>query len=481
MKKKISLRWFLFFSFIAVFFNPSASVSAVQPQAILLQSSEVTAYDLIVAMNTLRVSNGLPALVEDPIINAVAQSTAEIMAANQMSWHIGDVRGRIAAAGYGGGATVWATENFAVGQSLGIDEIMLMWSDASHMIPAVNPAYCNVGAGVAKAANGSTYFILQAAYTSARACGEYKPPVDTTPQPGGTPGESAPPLVPQIIIPVKIATPDADGKIFHVVEAGQSFWSIAVAYKITIKDIEIWNNLSRESKLQIGQRLFIPGSNTAGYATPTPVGMVLISIPDADGKVIHTVEAYQTLSTIAQAYKITVDRILNLNGWQVDWPLQIGQKLLISPGFVTPSPTPRPLTAIERLTPASDGKYYHVISSGENLSWIANYYGISVTNLMAWNGLNASSILIPDQKLILQVTLPATATPTLGAAVTMLPVSTLASTPTPSQSPTQANANPTASGSSDVSGGGTPVFWLLPVGLVASGLVLVVFLSRKKQ
>jgi LysM repeat protein len=280
---------------------------------------------------------------------------------------------------------------------------------------------------------------------------------------------------------VKIATPDADGKIFHVVEAGQSFWSIAVAYKITIKDIEIWNNLSRESKLQIGQRLFIPGSNTAGYATPTPVGMVLISIPDADGKVIHTVEAYQTLSTIAQAYKITVDRILNLNGWQVDWPLQIGQKLLISPGFVTPSPTPRPLTAIERLTPASDGKYYHVISSGENLSWIANYYGISVTNLMAWNGLNASSILIPDQKLILQVTLPATATPTLGAAVTMLPVSTLASTPTPSQSPTQANANPTASGSSDVSGGGTPVFWLLPVGLVASGLVLVVFLSRKKQ
>ena len=76
---------------------------------------QVTAFDLIIAMNTLRASNGLPPLVEDPIINAVAQSTAETMAANNMSSHIGDVRGRLQAAGYGGGAQVWATENFAVG------------------------------------------------------------------------------------------------------------------------------------------------------------------------------------------------------------------------------------------------------------------------------------------------------------------------------------------------------------------------------
>ena len=65
----------------------------------LAQSGEVTRSDLILAMNTLRVSNGLPPLIEDPIINSVAQATAEIMAANYMSWHIGDVRGRIQAAG----------------------------------------------------------------------------------------------------------------------------------------------------------------------------------------------------------------------------------------------------------------------------------------------------------------------------------------------------------------------------------------------
>jgi uncharacterized protein YkwD len=112
------------------------------------QSGAVSRSELILAMNTLRVSHGLPALIADPIVNAVAQATAEIMAANNMSWHMGNVRGRIAAAGYGGGATVWATENFAVGH-MSIDEIMQVWADPEHMRPAVNPAYCHVGAGVA--------------------------------------------------------------------------------------------------------------------------------------------------------------------------------------------------------------------------------------------------------------------------------------------------------------------------------------------
>ena len=122
------------------------------------------------------------------------------MAASNMSWHIGDVRGRIAAAGYGGGNTVWATENFAVG-TMTVDRVMQAWADPDHMRPAVNPAYCHVGAGVAQAANGRVYYILQAAYTSGQACGEYKSAT------GDDPGDSSniPPPVSQIIIPVKVA------------------------------------------------------------------------------------------------------------------------------------------------------------------------------------------------------------------------------------------------------------------------------------
>src|SRR5688572_3275730 len=259
------LVWFVLLIFGMGAFHPSQAVKAEEVQ--LAPPKQVSAYELILAMNTLRVSYGLPALIEDPIVNAVAQSTAATMAANNMSWHIGDVRGRIAAAGYGSGGTVWATENFAVSHGgMGIDEIMAAWADPDHMRPAVTAAYCHVGAGAAQTSDGRIYYILQAAYVSGQECGS------SSPSSGGTaqPGVVVPNPVSQLIIPVKISTPDAEGKIFHEVRAGQSFWSIAIAYQITIHDLEVWNNVSRNTPLQAGQRLFIPDENTAGYATPTP-------------------------------------------------------------------------------------------------------------------------------------------------------------------------------------------------------------------
>ena len=142
--------------------------------------------------------------------------------------------------------------------------------------------------------------------------------------------------------------------------------------------------------------------------------MIVPSTPDAEGRIIHTVQPYNNLIKIAEAYNVTVDTILALNSWKTDWPLQVGQKLVISPGNVTPSPTPHPLTPVEKLTPAVDGNYYHIVQSGETLSWIAGLYKIALGDLMAANGLNNASIIIPGQKLLLQVTPPVTATYTPG-------------------------------------------------------------------
>ncbi len=422
MRKIKILSCVLLASLLLGVLQPARETQAAAPAA--HSQSSVTAYDLILATNTLRVSYGLPALIEDPIVNAVAQWTADYMAANLLTWHIGDVRGRIANAGYGAGGTVWATENFATGGDMSIDFIMQVWSDADHMRPVVNPAYCHVGAGVAKASNGQTYYVLQAAYTSEHACGEYYDPINgipTLPAGGGTPAP-----VSQWIVPVVIATPDAEGKIYHIVAVGQSFWSIAIAYKITIQDLEVWNNISRNTPLIVRQRLFIPSANTEGYATPTPVGMVVPSTPAPDGKIVHTVQPYNTLTTIAAAYGVTIDTLLALNGWQADWPLSIGQTLIIAPSRVTPSPTPRPLTPLERLTPAADGKYYHTVQSGETLTWIASLYETTVANLMAWNWLTGASVIQPGQRLLLQVTPPPTLTytprpPTLTPTHTPLP------------------------------------------------------------
>ena len=229
---------------------------------------QVSGYDLIAAMNVLRMSYGNAPLIEDPIVNAVAQTTAEIMAAGQLSWHIGDVKGRLAAAGYGGGRTVFATENFAIGSAnITIDEIMVMWADFEHMRPATTSHYCHVGAGTATASNGMTYFILQAAYISGQPC-EGQSPMPTL-RPGETPVAYGP------ITPVELVEPDQDGNYLHTVKPGQSFWSIAVAYGVTIKDILRWNNLPENYVLRTGDKLFIAGPDSQGMFTPTPRGNMI--------------------------------------------------------------------------------------------------------------------------------------------------------------------------------------------------------------
>jgi len=430
------------------------------------QSSTVSPGDLILAMNTLRVSNGLPALISDPVVNSVAQTTADIMAASNMSWHIGDVRGRIAAAGYGGGATVWATENFAVG-NLGIDEIMQMWADPDHMRPATNPAYCHVGAGVSQAADGSYYYVLQAAYTSSKACGPYVYDPGTT---GGSANTNPP--VSQIIIPVQVATPDADGRIYHIVRSGQSFWSIAIAYQITIHDLEVWNNLSRANDLVVGQKLFIPSAGTEGYATPTPAWHVTTATPDPEGKIVHEVQPYQALILIAGAYNVNVDTILNLNNWQVDWPLQVGQNLLISTGDETADT----LSAIEKLTPDSDGFYYHTVKDGEYMAWIADLYDISLGELLDWNGLASESIIQPGQRLFLPVTPPPTrtSTPTQAAAAatpTRIPPT---STPAPGTTPLPTSMNPTPASTPKPGSASTGLLIALLVVLVGTAAFILV-------
>ncbi|NLW71523.1 MAG: LysM peptidoglycan-binding domain-containing protein [Chloroflexi bacterium] len=388
--------------------------------------AEVSPWELIAAMNSLRVANGLPALLEDPIINAVAQSTAQIMADTLASWHIGNVSGRIQAAGYGGGGRVIATENFAVGSdSVTLDNIMFnYWNDPDHMLPAVTPSYCHIGAGSAKASNGMTYYVLQAASVAGQPCGSASYP--SNPSNPASPGSPSVPSVPQIIIPVEKVEPNADGNYVHIVKSGQSFWSIAVAYKVTGDQIRSWNNLPQSYILQPGDKLTILGPNAQNYATPPPANQVILATPEPDGRIVHTVKVFQNLEIISNAYSVTVNDLLRLNNWQIDWPLQINQKILVKAPHWTPTPTERPLTPIERLTPAADGRYYHHVKEGQNVGWIAGYYGISVDELLAWNSLTKLSIIYPGDKLLLNVTPPATATPV----------------PTPTLTPEPATATP---------------------------------------
>ncbi len=291
----------------------------------------VSAYDLINLINGMRSGNGLGALSVDSSLMACAQSTAETMAASHMTWHIGNVSGRASSFGYNNYNTCFATENFMAGtSSTTISQIAASWSDSTHMIPAQSSSYCHIGAGVASANDGMVYFVVQAAYPAGVAgCGFSKST--------GNAGNSS--VVPGIIKAVATVTPNAEGNIFHQVEEGQTLWSISEAYKVSIADIQAWNNLHNSTALSLGQQLYIPSQTEAGR-TPTPhVELTVFPTMDTEGKFIHVVEEGDTLWSISELWSVPLDLIYQKNSLNSESSIGLGWEIEIP---VTPTNTPIP-------------------------------------------------------------------------------------------------------------------------------------------
>jgi LysM repeat protein len=79
---------------------------------------------------------------------------------------------------------------------------------------------------------------------------------------------SVPPLNPlatattEQIETVLTSTPNPDGSVTHEVQPGQSLWAIAVAYGITINDLNTMNSLGNNPVVKVGQKLMIIGASS---------------------------------------------------------------------------------------------------------------------------------------------------------------------------------------------------------------------------
>lgn len=218
-------------------------------------ASSVTASDLINLVNSLRTANGLPALTVNSILMGTAQGTAETMASYGSCTHLGNVSGRVSNAGYGGGSTVFATENIACGYVATISDIQGWWSDSMHMLPMTNSAYTDIGAGVYLSSSGMTYFVVHAAYSAGGSTSGRTSPTKAT---SGTTVDTG---ISQYIYGVVTSTPNADGSISHKVEYGQALSSIAVAYGVTVEQLQALNGLSGID-IYVGQVLIIRNAPT---------------------------------------------------------------------------------------------------------------------------------------------------------------------------------------------------------------------------
>jgi LysM repeat protein len=234
---------------------------ALLPPATPSRAQAGDPYALIDAVNNLRISNGLPPYEINNTLMSIAQSHSNYQASIGQITHLGPggsrPKDRAAAAGYGGGATFFISENIAGGTDLSVDGAIAMWlGDDPHIQTMLSPNYHEIGAGVAEA-DGFVYYTIDAAYVAG---GSYSPPA--TVKPGG------PTALPYFA--VKTTTPNSDGSVVHTVMAGQNLTLIAKAYGLTVPELKKLNNLTSDA-LYVGDILIVRLGNTPGpTATPSP-------------------------------------------------------------------------------------------------------------------------------------------------------------------------------------------------------------------
>ena len=171
----------------------------------------------------------------------------------------------------------------------------------------------------------------------------------------------------------------------HVVESGETLYSIAQTYHVTVQNLMKWNHLN-SNDIQIGQKLLIapPEQQTTGAQKQTARK--------------HVVKKGETLFSIAKQYDATVAQIKSWNDLKSN-ALHVGQVLVIqegsSPSTGTSTPPPPPKTTF--LQNHSNQTQIYTVKKGDYLALIAQRFNMTVGELKSMNHLKSDVIHVGQQ------------------------------------------------------------------------------------
>lgn len=241
-------------------------------------SANLSAAEVIAEVNALRASNGLPPYEVNSILMAIAQSHAEYMASSGVMTHYGADGSRpyqrAIAAGYSVAGDLsrggFFSEN--IGSATSASAIVENWQgDSLHLNTMISPDLKDVGVGVA-IADGRTYYTLDAGLSTDALVVDSSAPSTTGADPFAVATSTSATLQ-----PLTTSTPEEDGTVYHVVQANEALWSIALAYDTTIAELKRLNRLATD-EIFVGQKLMI---SQIEIDTPTvePSITVTLGIP----------------------------------------------------------------------------------------------------------------------------------------------------------------------------------------------------------
>jgi LysM repeat protein len=230
------------------------------PQFQTVWAQAGSAQDLIAAVNGVRASHDLAPYIGDGGLMAFAQAHSEYMASIGKITHIRADGSQPADHG--------VFENIGGGMNASADDVVqYQWTDYWHQHTMIGFTEGYIGTGAATA-NGVVYYTLVVRRTGGFTYIQpTAAPAGSTPVPGQAPSRD--------IIALATVTPGSDGAVVHRVGPGETLWTIAEAYSISIEELAELNGLSVSNPvIYSGRDLVIRAAHT-----PTPTA-TLTSTPE---------------------------------------------------------------------------------------------------------------------------------------------------------------------------------------------------------
>ena len=184
-----------------------------------------------------------------------------------------------------------------------------------------------------------------------------------------------------------VNTPPAKVERYKVVQ-GDTLTAIAAKHGLTVSQLASYNGIPTDTQVKTGQRLWLVSGKVSTVANTTT------KPTSASAKTTtYTVQAGDSLTSVARKYDTTVSDLAALNGLSVNDGLITNQKLKVPAGV-----TPKIEKTSERPTKNNQPVKY-TIQSGDSLTSVANKYGIGIDELAAANNLSTDAGLIRGRTL----------------------------------------------------------------------------------
>lgn len=194
----------------------------------------------------------------------------------------------------------------------------------------------------------------------------------------------------------------------HIVKRGDTVTGIAAAHGVRTADVLAWNGLGWRSVIRPGDVLRLGPASGSSDAAAKPAARKAASI--------YTVRRGDTLWAIATRHGVSVASLSKANGLGSSTTIHPGQKLTVSAAAATPAAASRPSSPAPSVETAGP---VHEVTSGDTLWAIATQSGVSLSRLLAANGLDEGSIIYPGQELRIPTAAEPTAASGDATAVTL--------------------------------------------------------------